>query len=74
MTNQQWQQEQQNDNVIHQVLEALAHKKRSSEYEDEQVKTILRHRERLIVRNKLLYWKYVDVTPTFLTSGLASVS
>ena len=60
MTNQQWQQEQQNDNVIHQVLEALAHKKKSSQYGNEQVKTILRHRESLIVRNKLLYWKYVD--------------
>ena len=60
MTNQQWQQEQQNDNVIHQVLEGLADKKKSSEYGNEQVKTILRHRERLIVRNKLLYWKYVD--------------
>ena len=60
MSNQQWQQEQQNDNVILQVLEALAHKKKSLEYGNEQVKTILRHRERLIVRNKLLYQKYVD--------------
>ena len=63
MTNQQWQQEQQNDDVIRQVLEALVLKKKSSEYENEQVKTILRHRERLIVRNKLLYRKYVD-SPT----------
>ena len=60
MSNQQWQQEQQNDDVIHQVLEALVLKKKSLEYENEQVKTILKHRERLIVRNKLLYQKYVD--------------
>ena len=32
MTNQQWQQEQQNDEVIHQVLVALAYKRKSSEY------------------------------------------
>ena len=60
MSNTQWEHEQRNDPIIRQVLDALIYKKKFSNYDDNQVKALLRHRERLVIRNKLLYRKYID--------------
>ena len=49
MSNTQWEHEQRNGPIIRQVLDALIHKKKSSNYDDNQVKALLRHRERLVI-------------------------
>ena len=60
ITPKQLQDEQQNDQVILEVLRALKKKLKSSEFKDEDIRCLLRHRNCLFIRNQLLYHKYVD--------------
>ena len=60
MTPKQWQDEQQNDEMILEVLRALKKKLKSSEFKNEDIRCLLRHRNQLIIRNQLLYLRHVD--------------
>ena len=60
MTHNQWQNEQQNDKVISEVLRALKNKLKSSEFKNGDIRCLLRHRNRLVVRNQLFYCRYAD--------------
>ena len=51
---------QQNDKVILEVLRALKNKLKSSELKNEDIRCLLRHRNQLVIRNQILYHRYVD--------------
>ena len=57
INNEQWQMEQNKDEVILKVLEALHNKTKTSAFSDEDVKCLLRHQNHLVVRDQLLYRK-----------------
>ena len=62
MMNAQWEKEQLADEVLSQVIRAVEKKLKSSDFKNEDVRCLLRHRNWLVLRNQLLYWKYMDST------------
>ena len=60
ITHNQWQEEQQNNEVILEVLRALKNKLKSSEFKHEDIRCLLRHKDQLVIRNQLLFHRYVD--------------
>ena len=62
INNEQWQMEQSKDEVILKVLEVLCNMTKTSAFSDKDVKCLLRHRNRLVVCDQLLYRKNIDST------------
>ena len=60
MTQKQWQEEQKNYGVISELLKALENKLKSSEFKNGDIRCLLRHKNKLVVKKQLLYHKYVS--------------